>query len=89
MLTRRETTTRYKNLLYLSTIISTSYEAKNDVTAVLSNICRRDFEWPSMLIIAIRNHDAKPRYETSTRNKNLLYLSALILKSYEACGDAK
>jgi len=53
---RRETTTLNKNLLYLSNIISTSYEAKNDVTAVLSNAYRRDFEY-----LSIRNHDAEQK----------------------------
>jgi len=97
MPTRRETTTRYKNLLYLSIIISTSYEAKNDVTAMLSNAYRRDFEWSSIPIMAtrnhnakprcettMRNHDAKPQYETSTLNKNLLYLFITTTTSYEA-----
>jgi len=53
---RRETTTLNKNLLYLSNTISTSYEARNDVTAVLSNAYRRDFEY-----LSIRNHDAEQK----------------------------
>jgi len=32
---RRETTTQYKNLLYLSIIISTSYKAAKNTTAIL------------------------------------------------------
>jgi len=51
---RCETTTRYKNLLYLPIITSTSYEARNDATAVLSNAYRRDFG-----CLSIRNHDAE------------------------------
>jgi len=51
---RRETTTLNKNLLYLSNTTSTSYEARNDATAVLSNAYRRDFE-----CLSIRNHDAE------------------------------
>jgi len=53
---QRETTTLNKNLLYLSNTILTSYEVKNDVTVILSNIYRRDFE-----CLSIRNHDAKQK----------------------------
>jgi len=51
---RREITTLNKNLLYLSNTISTSYEARNDVTVILSNVYRRDFE-----CLSIRNYDVK------------------------------
>jgi len=54
MFIRRETTTLNKNLLYLSIIISILYEIKNDVTAILSNVYRRDFEY-----LSIRNYDAE------------------------------
>jgi len=53
---RRETTTLNKNFLYFSNTISTLYEARNDVTIILSNTYRRDFE-----CLSIRNHDAKQK----------------------------
>jgi len=57
---RREITTRNhdakKKNLYLSIIISISYDIKNDITTVLLNICRRDFEY-----LSIKYYDAKQK----------------------------
>jgi len=38
--------------------------------------------------MAMRNYNAKPRRETTTLNKNLLYLSNTISTLYEARNDA-